>query len=190
MNAKNVNVKSVNVKSADVKQVKTVAVNVNSCDDHECCCENCNCTHDSSYGSGRFCCAKCARGFSTKNKREEINKKVSKSLSGRESWVPTEKRSSYVFSVEDRKLGGKKASEVRREKAIQEWKKTGKFTNSVKSFIMEEQNNKCAVCHIDTVWKNKPIIFILNHIDGNSKNNSRDNLRFVCPNCNSQLNDL
>ncbi len=44
-------------------------------------CENCNNDHDGSYGSGRFCSSKCARGFSTKEKREEINKKVSKKLS-------------------------------------------------------------------------------------------------------------
>ena len=41
-------------------------------------CENCGSEHNGSYGSGRFCCEKCARGFSTKEKREEINEKVSK----------------------------------------------------------------------------------------------------------------
>lgn len=46
-------------------------------------CENCNKEHIGNYGSGRFCCSKCARSFSTKNKRTEINKKVSKTLSGR-----------------------------------------------------------------------------------------------------------
>ena len=39
-------------------------------------CENCNTPHDGSYGSGRFCSSKCARGFSTKAKRVEINEKV------------------------------------------------------------------------------------------------------------------
>lgn len=43
-------------------------------------CENCNLNHDGEYGSGRFCNNKCARGFSTKAKRKEINEKVSKSL--------------------------------------------------------------------------------------------------------------
>lgn len=43
-------------------------------------CENCNKQHDGSYGSGRFCSSKCARGFSTKAKRKEINKKVSEKL--------------------------------------------------------------------------------------------------------------
>ena len=44
-------------------------------------CENCEKEHNGSYGSGRFCSAKCARGFSTKAKRSLINEKVSKKLS-------------------------------------------------------------------------------------------------------------
>jgi hypothetical protein len=43
-------------------------------------CEYCKKEHDGSFGSGRFCSKKCARGFSTKAKRKEINKKVSKKL--------------------------------------------------------------------------------------------------------------
>lgn len=46
-------------------------------------CENCSSLHNGQYGSGRFCSSKCARGFSTKNKRSEINEQVSKKLSGR-----------------------------------------------------------------------------------------------------------
>jgi len=43
-------------------------------------CENCGDNHDGKYGSGRFCSSKCARGFSTKNKRKDIKKKISESL--------------------------------------------------------------------------------------------------------------
>ena len=43
-------------------------------------CENCNCEHNGSYGSGRFCSCKCARCFSSKAKRKEINQKVSNTL--------------------------------------------------------------------------------------------------------------
>jgi endogenous inhibitor of DNA gyrase (YacG/DUF329 family) len=46
-------------------------------------CENCGYKHNGLYGSGRFCSSKCARGFSTKGKRSEINFKISKSLKGR-----------------------------------------------------------------------------------------------------------
>lgn len=45
-------------------------------------CENCETNHDGTYGSGRFCTSKCARGFSTKGKRSLINEKVSKKLIG------------------------------------------------------------------------------------------------------------
>jgi very-short-patch-repair endonuclease len=45
-------------------------------------CENCGKTHHGEYGSGRFCSIKCARSFSTKNKRKQINEKVSKTLKG------------------------------------------------------------------------------------------------------------
>lgn len=43
-------------------------------------CENCNKEHEGSYGSGRFCCIKCARGFATKYNRVEISNKVSDTL--------------------------------------------------------------------------------------------------------------
>jgi YHS domain-containing protein len=43
-------------------------------------CENCEQPHNGIYGSGRFCNSKCARAFSTKNGRTEINKKISETL--------------------------------------------------------------------------------------------------------------
>lgn len=53
--------------------------------------------------------------------------------------------------------------------------------------ILQEQNNKCAICGNENKWNNKELIFILDHIDGNAKHNIRENLRLVCPNCDSQL---
>lgn len=45
-------------------------------------CENCEKFHFGNYASGRFCSIECSKGFSTKNKREEINYKVSQKLKG------------------------------------------------------------------------------------------------------------
>lgn len=47
-------------------------------------CEVCGKQHDGSYGSGRFCGRKCARSFSTRSKRADINKRVSQKLRGRD----------------------------------------------------------------------------------------------------------
>ncbi len=53
--------------------------------------------------------------------------------------------------------------------------------------IIEEQNGVCAICGMSQEWNGKPLVFILDHIDGHASNNKRDNLRCICPNCDSQL---
>lgn len=50
-------------------------------------CEKCGSPHDGSYGSGRFCCSKCARSFSTKEKRSEVNYQVGLKLRGPRGWT-------------------------------------------------------------------------------------------------------
>lgn len=44
-------------------------------------CESCNKEHNGTYASGRFCSSSCAKSFSTKSKRKEINEAVRKKLS-------------------------------------------------------------------------------------------------------------
>ena len=76
-------------------------------------CENCGKVMTEFYGSGRFCSAKCARGFSTKNNREEISRKVGDKLRGthlseehklkiseanKESWTPERRQMQSIIS--------------------------------------------------------------------------------------------
>lgn len=53
--------------------------------------------------------------------------------------------------------------------------------------LLEYYGNKCDICGIEPKWNDKILNFILDHIDGNASNNEKENLRFVCPNCDSQL---
>lgn len=69
----------------------------------------------------------------------------------------------------------------------EEFQRANFSTKAVKKFILEEQNNKCAICGMDNIWNDLPLVFILDHIDGNAANNTRENFRCICPNCDSQL---
>ena len=53
--------------------------------------------------------------------------------------------------------------------------------------FMEEQNGVCAICGSKPEHNGKPLVFVLDHIDGDASNNRRENLRMICPNCDSQL---
>ena len=57
----------------------------------------------------------------------------------------------------------------------------------IKPIILKEQNNKCKICSLENFWNDKPLNFILDHINGDASNNNRDNLRLICHNCDSQL---
>lgn len=56
---------------------------------------------------------------------------------------------------------------------------------TIKRYIIEHDGYRCTECNISD-WKNKPITLELEHKDGNSENNTYDNLCLLCPNCHSQ----
>lgn len=45
---------------------------------------------------------------------------------------------------------------------------------------------ECSVCNLQPTWQNKPLVLVLDHINGVNNDNRLENLRFLCPNCNSQ----
>jgi RNA polymerase subunit RPABC4/transcription elongation factor Spt4 len=68
----------------------------------------------------------------------------------------------------------------------EKFKRANYQPKSFKKDILEEQDNKCAICGCSPEWNGKPLVFVLDHIDGHASNNSRENLRLICPNCDSQ----
>ena len=46
---------------------------------------------------------------------------------------------------------------------------------------------RCDCCGMVGEWQGKKLVLILDHVNGVNNDNRIENLRFVCPNCDSQL---
>ncbi len=49
--------------------------------------------------------------------------------------------------------------------------------------ILEE---KCSLCSLGTEWNSQKLVMVLDHINGVPDDHRKENLRLLCPNCNSQ----
>ena len=161
-------------------------------------CENCSSKHDGSYGSGRFCSSKCARGFSTKAKRKEINRKVSKTLTiNKKEWSY---KAGRVCLCCDKVIprynayfcSSKCHSDYKYLQFVKNWKKNRhkkhkcNTSKHIKRYLKEKYGNKCMKCGWDktnSITGNVPIH--VHHVDGDFQNDMEQNLELLCPNCHS-----
>lgn len=144
-------------------------------------CENCGNKHDGTYASGRFCNKSCASTYSSNKNKEQKGKKISIAMKKR--W----KLNPHVDPAKFKELtknAHKKQKENR--KILYE---TGSWDDLPLTFkkrkVLEEQNGVCAICGIND-WQGNPLTLQFDHINGHKDNNSRENIRFICPNCHSQ----
>lgn len=55
---------------------------------------------------------------------------------------------------------------------------------TLREYYAKSAEYRCADCGIDE-WQGKKIGLELHHVDGDHKNNLRENLKYLCPNCHS-----
>ena len=75
---------------------------------------------------------------------------------------------------------------------IEKWKagktkglrSTGIVLNPVKKFLRRKFGNECCLCGWSKVNPKTGLVpLVADHIDGNWRNNTEENLRLICPNC-------
>ena len=74
----------------------------------------------------------------------------------------------------------------KQDNSIAKSSKWGQIPNQLRRYIFKKFENKCCLCgwsEINPYTNTLPLE--IDHIDGNSENNSEDNLRLICPNCHS-----
>lgn len=57
---------------------------------------------------------------------------------------------------------------------------------TLKRYLIQVHGHVCSICGLKE-WMGKEIPLVMDHIDGRALNNSLENLRLVCANCDSQL---
>lgn len=67
------------------------------------------------------------------------------------------------------------------------FKKGSRTKNEVllKKLVAEGEPYECKICGLSS-WRDAPIRLQIDHVNGDSSDNRRDNLRIICPNCHSQ----
>lgn len=157
-------------------------------------CKNCKTEHNGNYGSGRFCSQKCAKGFSTKEKRKEINKKISLALGG--TGISKKCLNCGKIIKSSKYCSPYCGAEYRKKQFSLMVEEIGYFPNlsaktggssviKVKEYLAKKNGRKCSICG-RLKWNKKPINLWLDHIDGNATNHKIINLRLICPNCDAQ----
>lgn len=62
------------------------------------------------------------------------------------------------------------------QRILRKWYLKGEYTPYI-----------CSICGREPIWEEKSLTLRLDHINGYNKDNRLENLRWVCPNCDSQL---
>lgn len=147
-------------------------------------CPNCQESHEK---RGAFCCRSCANSRTWS--QEDRNKKSQSAIGFYESLSSEEKvnrlRKANLASHTPVATAKRKATWVEKRAKVP-WDRLS--YRSRRLIVIEEQHFRCLECGIDE-WNDKPIVLQIDHIDGDRKNNARDNLRGLCPNCHSQTDD-
>lgn len=170
------------------------------------------CGKELKRGQTKFCSRSCAGTFNNTGKKlaNETKEKIRKTLTNKKESIkkqPQIKIKEIRYCKECGKVlkgyqtqfcsRGCSSRHIGKQKHLENYKyylehqeefnRANYMPRLYKDFIFEEQDYKCAVCGCDDVWNGKKIIFVLDHINGDSSDNRRENLRLVCPNCDSQL---
>lgn len=154
-------------------RVKTKAILINNVQNIVCCY---GCNQEAQYinGSGKYTCeiisAKCP---AIKLKNSNGLKSANKSGKRKDA------KQIYADLTDDAKA----RMNWNKENYNADFSYDGK--GSHKKVLIKERGHKCQTCLL-TEWLYEPIPLELEHIDGDNRNNVKDNLLLLCPNCHAK----
>lgn len=127
--------------------------------------------------SGKFCCNDSTSKCQTiKNKNSENLKLAYKEGTRKSAFLNVSKEDAKNW----RDKGIKNRIKNLKSQPFESWGRLLK-----KQLLLVEQENKCLWCKNDK-WNGIAIVLEVDHINGDKSNETRENLRLLCPNCHAQ----
>lgn len=147
-------------------------------------CKKCNEEFVPQKGLKSFCSLKC-RNSRIRNEevKEKIRTALLNSVKYKQSLINKTQRESVQEKLKQVGLRKKAAANL----VILQTDFTSLSWERKRKRVLLEQDFKCLHCKISK-WLGQAIILEIDHIDGNNKNNERENLQGLCPNCHSLTN--
>jgi hypothetical protein len=138
-------------------------------------CISCGKEHDGTFGSGKYCCRSCS------NKRQWSEEtKIKRGNSIKKWWSFREENE---INESSKKIQETRLETIKRFILESDWKELRKFQKRKR--VLYDQNFKCNKCGLQN-WNNTQIKLQYHHKDGNRRNEERENVEYLCPNCHSQ----
>jgi len=138
-----------------------------------------NCSNDTK--NPKFCCRSCSVTYNNKLSPKRI-RQIKKCEYCQKEFT--------CRNISKQKHCNKQCLEAHKNYIVESegFPKSWNGNRRIRKYFIHKYGNNCMICgQSGDDWNGKPMTLIVDHIDGKSNNNSLDNLRIVCPNCDSQL---
>ena len=188
-----------NVSIATIKRNKSkygIKTRINEVKKENIKCLNCENEFETLKTENRkFCCSSCSAKYN--NKRKVKREKIKNDDNGNKKRIRIRKEKNYGICLNckcdiiksDGRSKSVKYCSLKCQAVYQMNLRVDSgraSTNTLKRYLIHNHGNKCMECEwaeVNPTTGKVPIE--LEHIDGNSENNSLENLKLLCPNCHS-----
>ena len=142
-------------------------------------CKKCKSEFTPQKGLVNYCSISCKNSRSWTPEQKEAKAKVLKANHNSKKWKD-------AVSISNKSNEKREQVKLTWQSKL-DWESGDMYFTTARKWLREEISN-CEECGLSE-WMDNPLVLEMHHIDGNNKNNKKENLKLLCPNCHSQTDN-